>query len=148
MKQFAQEVFESSSSVIGSQDLRVIRQGFIVPFEPSGVVPTLTKKGITQRGLLIPSKTQGYIIQIPHNQLDARRTPRTYKEGPNGNLVPRHQSPSDIDDSYELPGHYFPEIIMTPDTLLTTNRTVAGVEHLRVSAADLESTCVAFAFGV
>ena len=48
---------------------------------------------------------------------------------------------------YELPGSYYPELIVNPDTLLTTNRTVVGIEKVYVSPADLESTCVALAIG-
>lgn len=137
--------FTSSGSKIGANDLTVLKQGYILPFEPSNLEPTFTKKGITQRSLLIPVADKGQLVQVKHIEVDARRVPKTYKYDENGNVAVDNKV--DFDDSKQLPGTYMPEIILTPESLISTNRTISGIKSIVVSPAKLESTCVAFAFG-
>ena len=144
--QFNQNKYSSSSAKLGANELTVLKQGYILPFEPSNLQPTFTKNGITQRSLLISVADRGQLILIPHNMVDARRVPITYNYDDNGVLQPAVNA-KNFDDSKELPGAYMPQINTGTKQLLSTNRTIAGIENIVVSPAKLESTCVAFAYG-
>jgi hypothetical protein len=139
MKNFVVDTFSSSESTDSSHEIKIIRQGYLVPFEPASLVPTKTKKGITQRSIILSSKNSGMIVSIPYRMLDARRIPKTFKYDVNGKPTLAFD-PAKVDDSYELPGAYYPEMVINPETLITHNRTVIGINKIIVSPVDLEST--------
>lgn len=144
MNNFNHEFYSSSASYLGAQDLTVLKQGYILPFEPSSLETTFTKKGITQRSLLVPVADKGQLVLISHSQLDARRAPKAFKRDEKGIL---QVDTSNMDDSKEIRGAYYPEIRLTPDSLVSNNRTIQGLNAVAIADSKLESTFVAFAYG-
>jgi len=124
-------VFSSLSTEVTSP--LVERQAFILATQGhvAALRDTLTEKGITSKNLLLATTT-GAVYNVPRHILDPRR--------PNINTPPEMREPG-------LPP-YIPELALPPEMILNYNQTVSAPRGVATAATGLESTTVAFVYGL
>ncbi|EDO46898.1 predicted protein [Nematostella vectensis] len=125
---------ERNSTAFSSMDPpphpMILHQSYVFPTTIRTMTVSITERGITNKHLLLGLQT-GYILSIPKNFLDPRRTFNPTQEDREEGLYP-----------------YIPEMTIMPQAYINYNQTIMYIKGIHTAPSGLESTCLVFGYGL
>lgn len=105
-------------------------KSFIFPNGIDAMIDTVTLRGMTNKHVIVALPT-GALLEIPKIFLDPRRPINMMMEHREEGLVP-----------------YMPELPLPSESMINYHQTLLGIRDIVTSPAQLESTCLVFAYGL
>jgi len=113
----------------------VLQQSYILPTGVNVIAHTATQRGITAKNIIL-GLNSGRVISIERRWLDARRP------------SPQQLQAMSSSDKEELLIPYHSKISFSVNTMISYNRTIAGLDSISSQYTYLESTSLIFATGL